>query len=505
MDGNSIDTPDDRSDSQHADTMSTTLVAMVMHDMRTALSGIVGATGLLTDSIERSGRAEDVEALRALEGAGDILTRLLDDAMDLSQLEAGALQINEQLLDTKRFLHKTAGLWAERFESHGIKFTAECEAGAPPAFESDPARLRQCLGNLLSNAIKYSQADQVCLRARTDGAKGIEFTVVDNGTGFSDPAREQAFFPFRRPSGQARGGTGLGLSIVQALMARLGGSVELTTAQGTGSKVTLSVPNSARDEKPPPTQAEPRPSPDALLGVHILLVEDNATNRLIAERMLAQLGAEVTSTETGGTGLIEASENEYLVILIDIDLPDMDGCEVIRQIRDGDGPNADSCLLAFTAFALEESKAEMRAAGVDAIITKPVRGPEDFLRPLRELGVAEFAEPQRTQINEDALAGFHAALGDDGFEELLQEFRRDIDLLIADLSAEDVTPEQVSRVAHITTSIAGAIGASAPRDAAAALQAAKKEGGLGELDGLTQTLLDSLRTTAAALRDYRRS
>jgi CheY-like chemotaxis protein len=328
--------------------------------------------------------------------------------------------------------------------------------------------------------------------------------VSDDGPGFSDDALSTAFEPFLRPDGQSAKGAGLGLSIVQTLTERLGGTVSLGRSEEGGARIDLNFPNcrTANAE----TGVGKADNTIRFDGLAVLLVEDNATNQLIASRFLEQLGCDVTVCGDGISGLETARDIGFDAIFMDIDLPGMNGTDVMRAIRRGEGPNQATPLIAFTAFAIRSEREEILKAGANTILAKPVSARDDFANALKDALMQKGTalpspklENTVVVLDPKRLNSLRETLGEEDFTELTSEFVSDLETLRKDLSCAGRNGQAVRKATHIVIGVAGAIGAMKAQAAAEALNTCAHTDDMDGIENQTASLDAAIGETMTAL------
>ena len=350
-------------------------LANMSHEIRTPMNGVLGVLHLLkSEALSEDGRRLLTEAL----GCGEMLSELLNDIIDFSKIEAGKLELTAAPVDPAELLAGVADMLRPLAEAKGLYLRVETPAKGGPEdlgwAATDPLRLRQALFNLLGNAVKFTLEGGVVARlsgARADGKARLRFEIVDTGVGIAPDAGKGLFERFRQGDGSTTrrfGGSGLGLAICRRLAELMGGEVGFDSALGRGSTFWLEIEAEAC-AAPAAHDAEPDAPP--FDGLSVLLVEDNATNRLIAGRMLEALGARVTAADDGAQG-VAAARAGFDLILMDIQMPIMDGVEATQRIRALPGPAGAAPILAMTANALAHQKAGYLAAGMDGAVAKPL-------------------------------------------------------------------------------------------------------------------------------------
>jgi PAS domain S-box-containing protein len=355
-------------------------LANMSHEIRTPMNGVLGVLHLLkTEKLTDDARRLLHEAL----GCGAMLSELLNDIIDFSKIEAGKLELTTEPVEPADLLTGVADMLRPQAEAKGLHLRVE----APPKGQggdlgwvaTDPLRLRQALFNLLGNAVKFTLEGGVVARlseTRTGGRLRLRFEIQDTGVGIGEDAARTLFERFHQGDGSTTrrfGGSGLGLAICRRLAEMMGGEVGFESVLGQGSTFWLEVEADVCAAPHLGQGAAHDDETDAPLfaGLRVLLVEDNATNRLIATRMLEALGARVTTAEDGVQGVAAAREG-FDLILMDIQMPGMDGVEATHRIRALKGPAGAAPILAMTANAMAHQQAAYLAAGMDGAIAKPL-------------------------------------------------------------------------------------------------------------------------------------
>ena len=343
------------------------------HEIRTPLTAILGFAELLLESPEQ-GRLQD--SLELIRDNGHYLLRIVNDVLDYSKIEAGKLTLEREALDPAALLGELCALMRVRAEAKGLKLLLDVDPRLPGALQCDLTRLRQILLNLLGNAIKFTPAGSVTLRCRHLDSEPPQllFEVEDTGIGIpaGDPERLFEAFVQGDPSdARAFGGSGLGLAISRSLARLLGGDIVASALPAGGSCFSLRLPAELESMVPP---AVPHRAAPVVLCGRILVVEDNATNRILVRLLLEAAGATVLEAADGEAALrmvteAEAENEAFDAILMDIQMPGLDGYEVTRRLR------AQGCrtpIVALTAHALSGHRERCLAAGCDGYCAKPI-------------------------------------------------------------------------------------------------------------------------------------
>ncbi len=355
-------------------------LATMSHEIRTPMNGVLGALDLLRQS---NLDVRQRRLVRTAHSSGESLMHILNDVLDHSKIEAGKLKLSHAPMSLHLLLHSVVNLFRANAEAKELRLEIEIGAGVPNAVLGDAQRLKQVLMNLLGNAIKFTERGRVTLRARAvePGPQGLARTrieVIDSGIGIDDSAFGRLFQPFEQADSgrnRRRGGTGLGLAISQRIIEAMGSRIEVHTKVGEGSVFQFTLAFEADPAPVPHPRATPaanaqlRPVP----GGRVLLVEDNPVNRVIAEQMLDSLGAEVTLAEDGAEALARFGEQRFDLVLMDCQMPEMDGYEATRRIRieEAEGGLTRTPIVALTADAFDEDAAHALASGMDAHLAKP--------------------------------------------------------------------------------------------------------------------------------------
>ncbi len=354
-------------------------LANMSHELRTPLSGVIGIAELLADEDLPEDQSRLVNQL--LTSAGSLL-RIVDDILDFARIEAGKLSVETKRCRLAEVAGDVVQLLEHRAREQRVKLRQTIPAHLPPVV-TDPARLRQILLNLLSNAIKFSPQGSVELRLselqRDDERLRIRFEVEDNGIGISEKDQALLFEPFTQADvsdSRRYGGTGLGLAIVKSLVELMDGSIGVESQPGKGSTFVFELPMRLAAEQEVKT-----PAADRLVQLsdkeqlRVLVVEDNPVSSVVAEGILRHLGAAVETAANGHEAVIKAGQDTFDLILMDCQMPEMDGFEATREIRrlerqSGSGRTA---IVALTAHALAEDRERCLAVGMDDHLAKPVR------------------------------------------------------------------------------------------------------------------------------------
>ena len=368
-------------DARQADRAKSEFLASISHELRTPVSGLIGLMNLVLDSPLRPEQKEQIETAQV---CAQSMLALLNDLLDLSKIEAGRMELEEIPFDIRQLLADCARTHAARAREKGVRLCCDVAMGLPLELLGDPLRIRQILHNLLSNAVKFTERGEI--RASVDmlpmlkiGYKPLTLRMVVSDSGIGIPAEhQQAIFTQYEQGGASvarrYGGTGLGLAITRRLVELHGGEIRLESEPGRGTRFTIDLPcrpaperidsvgESVAAQETALQECDPRP---------VLLVEDNAINQKIVTTLLGKRGIPVDVAACGEQALSLLDRRSYGLVLMDVQMPGMDGLETTRRLR-ADARFQRLPVIAMTAYAMRGDRERCLAAGMTDYLTKPV-------------------------------------------------------------------------------------------------------------------------------------
>jgi len=469
---------------QAASHAKSAFLAVMSHEIRTPMNAVLGlASALLNTPLTDDQRSSVV----AMHDAGDNLLELLDDILDFSKLEAGRITFEEIAFSPETLVDNAVSVIAPRASAKSLALKTIRGSALPPALLGDAGRIRQVLLNLLSNAVKFTERGEVVVATRClarDATRAtMEWSVSDTGIGIAPERIKDLFKDFiQADSSISRrfGGSGLGLSICKRLVGKMGGEIGVVSApnQGATFRFTLELPIAegaalVGHDQPEPMFGELR-AHIARLGrpLRILVADDNATNRLVAAKMLQEFDVQTMTARDGAEAVAAATRFDYDAILMDVRMPEMDGLQATRTIRARGGTLARVAIIAFTANAYLDDVNACREAGMNGFVAKPVRKKElvaAIVNALRSAPAAAAAAapapaadgaaepPVFDRSRYDAMV---EELGEDGAQLVIDMFITESDRRIALLrelaGMSDRT--RIGREAHSLKSDAAALG-----------------------------------------------
>ena len=355
-------------------------LAMMSHEIRTPMNSILGNSHLLADAnlapLER-------ESVQAIEAAGQELLSLISDILDFSKIEAERMELERVGFAPTKLINSVLSMFATQARERGLSLTADIDPSIPVILAGDPHRLHQILVNLVNNAMKFTSRGGILIRARVVDRNPVEtrlrFEVADTGIGIDDETAERLFSAFVQGDASTTrrfGGSGLGLAICKSLVGLMGGEIAIQSTPGEGSTFWFTVRLGSATDQEAAAVLETNDHIDRTvetIGARVLVAEDNAANTRLIERLLTRLGIEVVAVKNGLEAVAAVRRDPFDLVLMDCQMPEMDGLDATRAIRKA---GLDLPIVALTANALNSDRSACFEAGMNDYLSKPIRSPD---------------------------------------------------------------------------------------------------------------------------------
>ncbi|QLY24732.1 response regulator [Bdellovibrio sp. KM01] len=460
-----------RTKAQEASTLKTSFLANMSHEIRTPLNGIIGMTKLLEQTPMN---ARQIDYLDTIKISSTSLLALINDILDLSKIESGKFQLEETNFELSSLIKSAVSIVNYSAKLKNLEIKTEIDSTVPEFLTGDPLRLRQVLLNLINNAIKFSEHGLIKVRVThkgpdIHGSPHLLFEIIDQGVGFDTETRSKLFQNFSQgDSSMTRkyGGTGLGLAISKQIVEMMKGSIDVDSVKGIGSRFYFDV-NLGLPQTDAAIQKISNLKPVAPLQGHILIAEDNLVNQKVVSEMLSTMGCTSRVVENGNAAIAALLSEKFDMVLMDAQMPIMDGYEATRQIRKGQAgeDNKNIPILATTANAIKGDIELCLEAGMNDYISKPISYNDLAFKISKWIGRGfNVIDPaSMDSLRQDETKNGHSLL-----KEVVDIFNEDSPTLVAKMreAIRDKHYEKAPALAHNLKSSAAVLGAIRLKDLA---------------------------------------
>jgi len=454
-------------------------LAQMSHEIRTPMNGIMGMSAILADTPLTPKQADYVGVI---DKSAHALLRVINDILDFSQLEAGRMKLEPVSYDLRETIQDVVGLVSPEASAKTLPIHVDLAPDTPLWLFGDQDRLRQILVNLLANAIKFTERGDVTVTSAPATALGpngqemLEIAVIDTGIGISADAQARLFQHFEQgETGMHRryGGSGLGLAICRKIVTAMGGEIGVESEKGRGSRFWLKIPLQRSTESRRTQSVEREPAPNAVIRLRVLVAEDNQINQRVIRALLERMGHGCQTVSNGLEAVRAVQDAPFDMVLMDVQMPEMDGVEATQAIRSLGGSFAELPIIAVTANVLPGDAARYVGQGMNGVLAKPIE--PQALRAALEGFALEGAGASLTQSADDGrlpaaehvreidfvvISDMREAVGDEIYGSLMADLKRDVGrhLELVELGLRGQDTEDLKRGAHSLSSLLSTFG-----------------------------------------------
>lgn len=504
---------------EHASSAKTDFLASMSHEIRTPLNGVLGYTELLLDELELS--SDQRRYAERIQIAGSALLTIVNDILDFSKIEAGEVELSPEPFSVRALIDNAVSIVRSVSDKKKLPIRLAIDSAIPDILVGDEARLRQVILNLLNNAVKFTLEGEVAFEVTHAGSaemgERLRFAVIDTGIGIPEDKRERLFRRFSQVDGSNRrefGGTGLGLAISKRLIELMGGEIGVESRSGEGSTFWFTVAL-AKGEMPAAKTAEAL-VPRTARPLRILLAEDLEINQEIIRSMLEAAGHHVEVVSDGAEAVMAVQETAYDVVMMDVQMPGMDGMTATRHIRELPAPTGTVPIIAITANVLPQQVTSFKQAGMNDHLGKPLEREELYAKIDRwgrwsstaivpEAMVVETPKPAPApgHLDHEAYGKLVALMGKEKVLNLLDKLGTQVVETFETTLLGSADRDRLARDAHAMVSTAGMLGFLELSELCSAVERACR-GGL-DLDGFMTRVRDTRRTTLETINALRQA
>ena len=443
-------------EAEDADKAKSMFLAAMSHEIRTPMTGVLGMADLLATEPLTQKQLSYVAAIRT---SGRHLLSVINDILDFSRIGAGGLYLEEIDFSVAEVLEQTRSILAPEATDRGLRLEFDLDEHSPPVVRGDPTRLRQILVNLIGNGLKFTSVGGVWVKIRCSAPTGqttnFRFEVRDTGIGIPPERQPSLFHAFSQAdlsTNRRFGGSGLGLAISRQLVTAMGGTIDVESEPGSGSTFWFEVPLQLGDivvvaEKAALEQADVPP-------MRVLVAEDVAVNRDLLEALLGRQGHRVTFAVDGEEAVAKAASQQFDLILMDVQMPQVDGIEATRRIRALQSAAAATPIVALTANVMDSERQRCLAAGMNMVLTKPIAWPELFAAMANIVGLQPPPDPasvtpdESQLIDQARLEALTAMAGSAKAAQMVANAMATIETLVGQMSDARNNPVELAGLAH---------------------------------------------------------